>query len=446
MSAPSLLWYGDDFTGAADTLATLAQAGWRAMLFLRPPSTDQIERAAQALGGAIEAIGVAGVARSLKPADLPGELEPVMRCFVESACSVLHYKVCSTFDSSPDIGNIAEAIRMFRTVATNPFVPIAGGQPSLGRFCAFSTLFASAGQGGTVERIDRHPTMAHHPVTPMTEADLRQHLMRQGLTDIAAWHLPAWEASQPRQHEHLGRLLDAGSGPILFDITQARHLGCLGELIAARSSLQPLLAVGASSVAQALSAADPRRAGAGSALRHQPPANGSRQGPAMILAGSLSPVTARQVQNARSYRTIRLDCAALLDPEHGSQHAHDQVLAGLESGENVLAVTAPEHGTQPDTAHSPRIAAATSAWITALLKQLERRGSELKRLGIAGGDTASLATRALPAWGLSYAGSLGPGAPIKRLHSESAALNGLELLLKGGQMGSIDLFDRFAAY
>ena len=32
MSAPSLLWYGDDFTGAADTLATLAQAGWRATL------------------------------------------------------------------------------------------------------------------------------------------------------------------------------------------------------------------------------------------------------------------------------------------------------------------------------------------------------------------------------------------------------------------------------
>ena len=40
----------------------------------------------------------------------------------------------------------------------------------------------------------------------------------------------------------------------------------------------------------------------------------------------------------------------------------------------------------------------------------------------------------------------GPGAPIKRLHSNSDALNGLELLLKGGQMGSIDLFDRFAAY
>ncbi|HEY6136032.1 MAG TPA: four-carbon acid sugar kinase family protein, partial [Rubrivivax sp.] len=34
-------WYGDDFTGASDTLATLAVAGRRALLFLGVPTAAQ---------------------------------------------------------------------------------------------------------------------------------------------------------------------------------------------------------------------------------------------------------------------------------------------------------------------------------------------------------------------------------------------------------------------
>ena len=36
-TAPKLAYYGDDFTGASDTLATLAQAGLRAILFCGVP-------------------------------------------------------------------------------------------------------------------------------------------------------------------------------------------------------------------------------------------------------------------------------------------------------------------------------------------------------------------------------------------------------------------------
>jgi uncharacterized protein YgbK (DUF1537 family) len=64
------------------------------------------------------------------------------------------------------------------------------------------------------------------------------------------------------------------------------------------------------------------------------------------------------------------------------------------------------------------------------------------RLGIAGGDTSSLGVRALDGWGLSYAGLIAPGAPLCRLHSESRALDGMEVMLKGGQMGGEDLFER----
>lgn len=48
-------WYGDDFTGSTDTLATLAERGFRALLFLRQPSEAQL-----AAAGPLDAIGIAG--------------------------------------------------------------------------------------------------------------------------------------------------------------------------------------------------------------------------------------------------------------------------------------------------------------------------------------------------------------------------------------------------
>ena len=53
-----LAWYGDDFTGAPDTLATLAAAGLRTVLFPRVPTAAQLARV-----GELDALGVAGTAR-----------------------------------------------------------------------------------------------------------------------------------------------------------------------------------------------------------------------------------------------------------------------------------------------------------------------------------------------------------------------------------------------
>ncbi|WP_370363630.1 nucleotide-binding domain containing protein [Pandoraea sp. XY-2] len=66
----------------------------------------------------------------------------------------------------------------------------------------------------------------------------------------------------------------------------------------------------------------------------------------------------------------------------------------------------------------------------------------VSRMAIAGGDTSSHGVRALDAWGLAYAGMVSPGAPLCRLRSDAPALDGMEILLKGGQMGGVDLFER----
>src|SRR4051812_30050808 len=134
-TSPLLAWYGDDFTGATDTLAVLTQAGLRAMLFMGVPDAAQQAAARQALGGPLEAVGIAGASRSMAPPEMAAELAPVGAFFAALGAPVLHYKVCSTFDSAPGVGSIGAAVAALRPHVSNPFVAIVGGQPSLGRYC-----------------------------------------------------------------------------------------------------------------------------------------------------------------------------------------------------------------------------------------------------------------------------------------------------------------------
>ena len=47
MAPPRIAYYGDDFTGATDTLATATRGGLRAMLFLRVPTPEMLSVAGE---------------------------------------------------------------------------------------------------------------------------------------------------------------------------------------------------------------------------------------------------------------------------------------------------------------------------------------------------------------------------------------------------------------
>lgn len=427
-TAPRIGWYGDDFTGASDTLAVLAQRGQRALLFRGLPTAAQLERA-----GPLDAVGIAGASRAMSPEEMTAELTPVGAFFAALGVRVLHYKCCSTFDSAPHVGNIAVAAQVLRAAApgtfANPLLPIVGGQPNIGRTCTFSNLFAAAGTGGVVHRIDRHPTMSVHPVTPMAEADLRRHLALQGFGAIAGLHYPAYGEGDEALDARLADLLADAPDAVLCDISRIEDLAVVGRLIWQAALVQPLLAVGASSVAQALCA----HWGAPVA----PPAPlTAAPGPVFLLAGSLSPVTRRQRDLASSYVPMPLDAGRLAaDPAYGAAQA-EAIAAELQAGRSVLASTAPEAGVAADLPPA-LVAAATAGFLTQVLRR-----ATVGRLGIAGGDTSSRAVQGLDLCGLSYLGAPSPGVALCRVHSDDAALDGIELMLKGGQMGSDDLFER----
>lgn len=414
-------YYGDDFTGATDTLATAASAGLRTLLFLGLPTDAQLQRA-----GPLDCLGIAGAARAMSPDEMRTELEPVGRLFAKLGAPVMHYKTCSTFDSAPHVGSIGAALRILKPHAGNAFAPIVGGQPNLRRYCVFGNLFAGAGE--SIHRIDRHPTMSRHPVTPMHEADLRKHLAAQGLTQVACVDYPSYDQDAEALSRQLDGLLAQKPDAVLLDVAHTGHLATVGRLLWQRAQAQRLLAVGPSSVVQALAAH--WQAATQAAVRVE-----AATGPVLVLAGSLSPVTALQIQAASSYRQVALDAARLTGDADYAQQMSAQIAALLALGRHVLACTS-QPGPASGAIDSRALAQACGELLARVLKAVP-----LRRLGIAGGDTSSHAVQALNAWGLSYAAQLAPGVALCRLHSDEAALDGMEIMLKGGQMGGENLFE-----
>ena len=435
MNPPGLLFYGDDFTGATDALGTAARAGLRTLLFLGTPDARRLASA-----GALDCIGIAGAARSMAPGAMREELAPVAALAHALKPRVLHYKTCSTFDSAPQVGSIGEAVRTLAPALGAPRIAIVGGQPSLRRYCLFGNLFAAAGGEGEVFRIDRHPTMSRHPVTPMGEADLRLHLARQGLDGIALVPWTAYGEARREGGEALlarraAQLEAGGASALLWDVAEPDDLRLLGPCLWTQAAQRPMLAVGPSSVVEAVS----------HAIRPGPAppreAIGPADGRVLLLAGSLSPVTAAQVAAARSFDVLRLPAEQLVSPNGNARaSAARQIASQLESGRHTLACTVAADGAR---AELPAGALAERGGL--LLKEVLRLAPRVRRVGIAGSDTSSLAVRALDAWALAYRGLLAPGVPLCRLHSDDARLDGIELMLKGGQMGGPDVFERLVA-
>src|SRR5258708_4620873 len=123
-----LAFYGDDFTGSTDALEQLTLAGLRSGVFIGPPPGQEM---AQFAG--LHAIGVAGMTRSMTPGAMERELRPAFKRLKALGARHVHYKVCSTFDSSPKIGSIGRAIDVGVEIFRGPFVPVLAAAPALGR-------------------------------------------------------------------------------------------------------------------------------------------------------------------------------------------------------------------------------------------------------------------------------------------------------------------------
>ena len=252
MSRLLLTFYGDDFTGSTDALEQLTLAGIRTALFIAPPTPAQLKQFP-----GLQAVGVAGMTRAMKPAAMERELRPAFKKLKALGAGHVHYKVCSTFDSSPAIGSIGRAMDVSVKIFPAPFIPLVVGTPALGRYTIFGQHFARYGIGsaGVIHRLDRHPSISQHPVTPMTEADLRLHLAKQTRQRVALFDLLKVGLPAKDVRVAFKQLLAAKPDAVLFDALNVEHLSRSGGLIDEYASTRrPLCSVCSSGIEAALAA------------------------------------------------------------------------------------------------------------------------------------------------------------------------------------------------
>lgn len=452
--ALKLAFYGDDFTGSTDALEVLAFSGLRCALFLSVPT-----RAHMAALGGFDAIGVAGASRAMSPDEMDVELPHVLSGLAALAPQIVHYKVCSTFDSAPTVGNIGRVIELSRSAFPQPVVPIVAGTPALGRYCLFGHLFARSGTDGEVYRIDRHPIMSLHPVTPMQESDVALHLQKQAALRIGNVPLTWLDNLPPAElTERIGDMAPSHQA-VVMDGLSPEHLTATGNCLQHMASQlgAPLFVVGSSGVEYALTQSWQGQRAKSSADTY---GTFGAVDQVLVVSGSASKLSAMQIEEAldAGFCEVVIDVEALtIGSEAAAAEARlvSEVVSALASGASVVMHTA-RGPSDPRVARLIQGLQFRGCSLEQARHQSGRMVSErlgivvdaivrrhpLRRLVLSGGDTSSRITQALGPDALEIRARLAPGAPLCAALSSRQHLNGLELALKGGQMGAPDYFVR----
>ncbi|CAN5528213.1 hypothetical protein BH09PSE5_BH09PSE5_32700 [soil metagenome] len=154
------------------------------------------------------------------------------------------------------------------------------------------------------------------------------------------------------------------------------------------------------------------------------------------MPGSLSPLTAIQIESATLYQRVPIDAPRLAngDATYFADIANGLATA-LRAGDNGLGYTS-----RPDTTVNPDLARHTGRLVRAVLES-----TRVERVGIAGADTSSHVLRTLGPTRLDWSGRPAPGVALSRGRSGQPWFDDMEIMLKGGQMGRADLFDALVA-
>ena len=439
-------FYGDDFTGSTDALDALCRAGVETVLFLTPPDSDDIDELDDT-----QAIGLAGMSRSMTPEEMDESLRLALDSLSSLQTPLVHYKICSTFDSSPKIGSIGKGIDIGADVFDSPTVPLLPGAPPLGRYVIFGNMFAE--YDGDVYRLDRHPTMSTHPVTPMDESDLLKHLSEQtdresGLVDILRLRDAPREAF---------RTAASSADVVFFDVLQRSDLTTVGRVLWNEFTAEtpdpadPTFVVGSSGVEYAVAQHwEERGLVSGDAAFDDLRSVNE----AVVMSGSASPVTDRQVERAleNGFEGVRIRTEDLVRPSEREQEK-ERVVArateSLEDGYSVVIFTArgPDdpaiERTKDAASESPDAPADVTKHIGEIQGDMLAEIVEQNhpsRLCIAGGDTCGYVTPKLGIDALEMRYPLAPGSPVCQPVESDSAPSVDQIALKGGQLGGPEYF------
>ena len=406
----------DDFTGASDLANTLTAGGMRTVQAIGVPAGGPAPDA--------DAVVVALKSRSIDPADAVAQSLDALRWLRAHGARQVLFKYCSTFDSTP-AGNIGPVAQALLDALDAPIAIACPAFPTNRRTIYMGHLFVG-------DRLLSESGMQHHPLTPMTDPDLARGLQRQTPYTVGLLAHPTVARGVAASREALSALAAGGVRLAVADAITDADLRTLGEACA-----DAALITGGSGIALGLPD-NFRRAGL---LQPHSGALDAIGGPAVVISGSCSAATRRQVERYAAHAPARrVDVDEVIDGRLTAASLADWVLAQpagaaplVYSSADPEAVRASQakHGTQ-------RASSAIEHCFGELSAALFARG--VRRQVIAGGETSGAVVQALGVRLLAIGPEIDPGVP---------ALAGTDvpvgLALKSGNFGTDDFFDKALA-
>lgn len=390
---------GDDFTGSADLANMIAQAGLHTRLYAGPLPASATHEAAAIVALKTRSVPAAeAVAASLTAVDW----------LLRQGAERILFKYCSTFDSTPEgnIGPVAEALADDLGADRVLFVP---SFPATGRTVYQGHLFVE-------DRLLSESPLAQHPLTPMTDPDLRRWLARQTAQKVG--HLPL---ATLRAGEADAALADADARFVVADAIDDDDIDRLGRLVRDARLVTGGSAIG-SGLARALGAQGMHGGGWTGV-----------GGRAVLLAGSCSAATLGQIA-AYDGPQRRLSVTEALSADD----AYIQMLAAWVLQQDrppLIAASSPaaEVAAAQETYGRERVATAIENTFAHLAATLRERG--VLRFVVAGGETSGAVATGLGITSFEVGPQIAPGVP-------ALAAGPLRVALKSGNFGGRDFFHR----
>ncbi|MCE8003998.1 3-oxo-tetronate kinase [Billgrantia ethanolica] len=411
----------DDFTGATDLANNLVRSGMRCLqvIGVPGPELDVSE---------VDAVVVALKSRSCPADEAVADSLAALAWLQAQGARQFFFKYCSTFDSTArgNIGPVADALMERLGVTQTVMVPAF---PVNGRTVYQGHLFVG-------DRLLNDSGMQHHPLTPMTDADLVRVLASQTPHPVGLAPRSVLDHGAETTRQHLAALAEQGVRHVICDTLDEHDLDVLAEACEA----MPLV-TGGSGLGQALpdryrrlgwldEIAEPGRL---------QPASGS----ALVLSGSCSRATLAQVAHfLAQHPGFALDPLALAEGGAQLEAALDFAREALKSGGPVLVYA---------SADPEKVKAAQARLGVEHAGQLVERAlgqlaatlvnEGVGRLVVAGGETSGAVVSALKLNTLRIGEQIDPGVPWTQAHLESREAP-LSLALKSGNFGGVDFFTR----
>ena len=403
----------DDFTGATDLANTLVKHGMSAVQVIGVPDGPLPDADAVIIALKIRTAPVGdAVAQSLAACD----------ALTKAGTKQVFWKYCSTFDST-DAGNIGPVADALLKRLGAGFAIACPAFPTNGRTIYLGHLFV----GGALLN---ESGMEHHPLTPMTDANLVRVLSRQTEGGVGLVPFGAVEQGVGEIRRQMTRLAESGRRYAIVDAVTDAHLMAIGEAVAPHG-----LVTGGSGVAMGLPE-NFRRAGL-LPDRSDAAALPSMQGAAAVVAGSCSRATLGQIGLARNHvPVLELDPLGTPDAAALATQALAWVEGKLDAARPVViaASATPEKVAALQAKLGREVAGAlVEDAVATIAEGLVARG--VGRLVVAGGETSGAVVTRLGVTSLRIGPEIDPGVPWT-----FAEPRGIHLALKSGNFGARDFF------